>query len=230
MIDVSSDENQVRLVESFQELISTPYKGRTNAFCWKRNLVGDFSEIVNKLEQPENIVEIDPDKLRDLQLSQQGQLARAILFEDLQLLKALGAAPVLNLIKFYERDTSYFPTDVYSWHVDRAPIPTSTFLCTYHGASSAILPNSRAEQKIRIPEIRAELEKTFEGPAEEFEDFLKDEFYDLHYQQKSGSKSIHLGNGNLWKLACDYPQSEVPPCIHRAPLENDGHTRLLLIC
>ena len=65
MIDVSSDENQVRLVESFQELISTPYKGRTNAFCWKRNLVGDFSEIVNKLDSKDLTIKSQVAKLAD---------------------------------------------------------------------------------------------------------------------------------------------------------------------
>ena len=77
------------------------------------------------------------------------------------LFKAFGASPILNVIKNYERDDSYpfFPTDVYSFHVDRSPIPIDTFLCTYHGTSSEVIPNTQAKQKILIPEIRDELKK-----------------------------------------------------------------------
>lgn len=230
MINPNPRENQIAWVESFEKLISTPFIGTTNALCWKRNLIGDFSEIVEKVELTETIAELNPDELRELHLTEQGQLARKILLEDLQLLKAHGAAPVLNLIRCYERDESFFPTDVYSWHVDRSPIPTSTFLCTYHGASSDILPNSQAEQKILIPEIRAELKQLFDGPDDEFESFLSDYFFDLHYQAKSGSQGINLRTGHLWRLAVDHPQSDVLPCIHRAPEEKDDQTRLLLIC
>jgi len=43
---------------------------------------------------------------------------------------------------------------VYSYHVDRSPIATDTFLCTYHGAASDLIANEQALQKILIPEIR----------------------------------------------------------------------------
>lgn len=67
--------------------------------------------------------------LYELELSEQGQLAREILLSDLNILKAHGSSPVLNLIKYYDRDNehSFFPTDVYSFHVDRSPVPTDTF-------------------------------------------------------------------------------------------------------
>jgi hypothetical protein len=38
-----------------------------------------------------------------------------------------------------------------------ALLGTDTFLCTYHGTSSDILPNDQATQKILIPEIRKSL-------------------------------------------------------------------------
>jgi hypothetical protein len=64
--------------------------------------------------------------------------------------------PALNLLKCYERDDEldFISTDVYSFHIDRSPIETDTFLCTYHGAASDIVPNDQVEQKILIPEIR----------------------------------------------------------------------------
>ena len=80
-----------------------------------------------------------------------------ILLNDFKLLKEHGASPTLNVIKYYERDDSFFPTDVYSYHVDRSPIATDTFLCTYHGESSDIIPNSQGVQKVLVPEIREEL-------------------------------------------------------------------------
>jgi hypothetical protein len=134
------------------------------------------------------------------------------------------------VIKYYERDEadSFFPTDVYSFHVDRSPIPSATFLCTYYGEPSEILPNAQAIQKIHVPEIREELKKQFDGPEADFETYLSENFYDLHYQSKSDSLPISLGIGHLWRLAIDHPESKVPPCVHRAPKEKTS--RLLLIC
>ena len=200
--------------------------------CWTRQLIGDFSEIVKKIELNENIATLDTNELRELKLSEQGQLAREILLNDLKLLKAHGASPILNLIKCYDRDDSYpfFPTDVYSFHVDRSPIPVDTFLCTYYGESSEILPNSQANQKVLIPEIREELKKLYGEGEEGFESFLSEYFFDLHYQAKPLAQPINLGIGHLWRLAIDHPESQVPPCVHRAPKEKTGQNRLMIIC
>lgn len=224
--------NQIKFVNNFQDLIASPFHGETNAICWSRKLAGDFSEIVNKIELNENIAVLSQNNLIELQLSEPGQLAREILLNDMNLLKAHGASPVLNVIKYYERDEAYsfFPTDVYSFHVDRSPIPTDTFLCTYYGESSEIVPNPEAEQKVLVPNIRNELKKLHQGTDKEFEIFLSEHFFDLHYQAKPGSNLINLGQGNLWRLAVDYPGSPVLPCIHRAPKEKPGEKRLLLIC
>lgn len=124
----------------------------------------------------------------------------------------------------------FFSTDVYSFHVDHAPVSTDTFLCTYYGETSEILPNEQAEQKILIPEIRNELKKLYNGPDEGFLPFLHDHFFDLHYHAKDGATPIRLGQGHMWRLAVDHPESKVLPCIHRAPKEKPGQHRLLLIC
>lgn len=230
MIDLFQNEHQICAVANFNDLISTPFQGEINAICWKRELVGDFSEIVEKLASIENITVVDEDELFELQLTGQGQIAREILLNDLKLLKAEGAAPILNIIKCYDRDDSFFSTDVYSYHVDGAPIPTSTFLCTYFGEPSEILANSQAIQKVLVPEIRAELEKIYTGDAQDFEAFLSENFFDLHYLAKPNAQPINLGLGHLWKLAVLHPESKVPPCVHRAPFEKNGQKRLLLIC
>ena len=232
MINLSHAEHQFPCVTNFQDLVSTPFHGAVNAICWKRELVGDFAEIVNKVSLTENIEVLDLETLRAFKLSEQGQLAREMLLNDLELLKARGASPTLNLIRCYERDDAYpfFPTDVYSFHVDRSPVPTDTFLCTYYGEPSEILPNAQAEQKILVPEIRDELKKIYRGPAEDFESFLSDHFFDLHYLAKPGARPVSLGSGQLWRLAVDHPGSEVLPCVHRAPKEKPGQLRLLMIC
>ncbi|MCJ8161239.1 DUF1826 domain-containing protein [Acinetobacter zhairhuonensis] len=227
-----SDNKQVKVVSTFSELVNSPFQGTMNAICWSRNLVGDFQEIVAKLELKENMTEISVDDLLALQLSEKGNLARDILLSDIQLLTDFGASPSLNLLKCYERDDEldFISTDVYSYHVDRSPIATDTFLCTYHGAASDILPNDQVEQKISIPEIREKLKELHEGSEAEFEAFLEEYFFDLHYQPKPNAIPINLGIGHLWRLAVDHPTQQVLPCVHRAPIEKDGVYRLLLIC
>jgi hypothetical protein len=229
---LSHEGSQVHYVSTFGELVKTPFTGEFNAMCWTRDLAGDFAEIVRVVESDENITELGEEALRELTLSEQGQLARHIILSDLSLLKAKGASPVLNVIKYYDRDEtfSFFPTDVYSFHVDRSPVATDTFLCTYYGEPSEIVPNAQAIQKIAVPGIRNELRKIYDGTEEGFEGFLSEHFFDLHYQALPDAVPINLGLGNLWKLAVDHPDSEVLPCIHRAPKETSGQSRLLLIC
>ena len=227
-----SDNNQVRVVTTFSELVNTTFQGEINAICWNRDLLGDFKEIVSKLELKENITEVSTEDLLALQLSEKGILARDIILSDIQLLTDFGASPSLNLLKNYERDQDldFISTDVYSYHVDRSPIETDTFLCTYHGAASDIISNDQVEQKILIPEIREKLKALHDGPEAEFETFLQEYFFDLHYQPKPNSEPVNLGSGHLWRLAVDHPTQQVLPCVHRAPVEKDGEYRLLLIC
>lgn len=227
-----SDHHQVKMVSSFSELVNTHFQGAMNAICWHRNLVGDFKEIVTKLQLKDDITEVSGEDLLALELSEEGSMARKIILNDLQLLTDFGASPVLNLLKCYERDEElgFISTDVYSYHVDRSPVGTDTFLCTYYGTASDIIPNDQVEQKILIPEIREQLKKLHDGPEDEFEDFLKEYFFDLHYQPKPNAEPVNLGVGHLWRIAVDHPDQEALPCVHRAPVENDGEYRLLLIC
>jgi hypothetical protein len=219
-------------VSSFSELINTNFHGVVNAICWRRNLDGDFKEIVSKIQLKEDITEVSVEDLLALHLSEKGSVARGIIIKDLQLLSDFGASPSLNLLKNYQRDIDFdfISTDVYSYHVDRSPVATDTFLCTYYGAASDILPNEQSIQKILIPEIRKKLKELHGGEDDEFEVFLKENYFDLHYLPKLDAQAINLGSGNLWKLAVDHPGQIVLPCVHRAPEENDGEYRLILIC
>ena len=232
MLDLSSIDPQILKVENFEELVSTPFLGEINAICWNRKLEGNFEEIVSKVELIEGMMSLSLEELGALQLSKQGQLARDMIVEDFRLLESNGAAPMLNLINQYERDDSFFvfPTDVYSFHVDRSPVPFDTFLCTYYGESSEILPNDQAIQKVLIPELLTELRELYGEDDGGFESFLIEHFFDLHYQAKPKAKPISLGLGHMWRLAIDHPESQVPPCIHRAPKEKVGQPRLMMIC
>ncbi|MES2620486.1 MAG: hypothetical protein V4615_06510 [Bacteroidota bacterium] len=232
MIDLSPAGNQIQFVTNFRDLVSTPFKGEVNAICWTRKLAGDFCEIVEKIKLKGNIAAVEQEELLELELSEQGQLARETLLSDWEVLKGHGASPILNVISYYDRDDTYpfFPTDVYSFHVDRSPVPTDTFLCTYYGEPSEILPNSQGKKKVLIPKIREELKKLYGGAEEGFEAFLSEHFFDLHYLANSDARPISLGLGHLWRLAVDHPQSEVLPCLHRAPKEKSGLKRLLMIC
>jgi len=232
MNNLFSCNTQIQVVSNFQDFISIPFHGEVNAICWARELEGDFAELVQKCRLDENMISLEKEDLQEFNLSDQGELARKVLIHDLQLLTEHELSPTLNIIKHYERDDSfpYFPTDVYSWHVDRSPVPGSTILCTYYGAASDIIPNAQVEQKILVPEIRTELRKLYQEEEEGFEAFLVENFFDLHYQAKPAAKATNLGIGHMWRLAIDHPNAEVLPCIHRAPIEKDGEPRLMMIC
>lgn len=227
-----SDSDQIEVVSTFPELIYANFQGDLNAICWYRNLVGDFNEIVSKLQLKENLTEVSIEDLHALQLSEEGSMAREIILNDLLLLTDFGASPSLNLIKNYQRDEEldFISTDVYSYHIDRSPIGSDTFLCTYYGAASEILANNQVEQKILVPEIRQKLKVLHDGPEADFESFLTEHYFDLHYQPKPDAVPVNLGLGHLWRLAVDHPEKQAFPCVHRAPAEKNGEYRLLLIC
>lgn len=232
MNHILSDNEQIEIVQSFSELLNSNFHDKVNAICFERNLDGDFAEIVSKLVLKDNITEISIDDLNALQLSENGEKAREIILNDFEHLSNFGALPSLNLLKNYERDHEFdfISTDVYSYHVDRSPVPSSTFLCTYYGAPSDILANDQAIQKILVPEIREKLRELFDGNDSDFETFLIENYFDLHYQAKTNAQPTNLGLGHLWRLEVDYPNQKTLPCVHRAPVENDGELRLLLIC
>lgn len=224
--------NQLIHVNNFLDFITASFDGDKNAIGWQRLLNGDFSEIVEQVHLEENMITLDAADLMKLELSEAGCLARDILLNDLRLFQEIGASPTLNVIKNYEEDDAFpfFPTDVYSFHIDRSDLPVDTILCTYYGDSSEIVPNAEAIQKIQIPEIRQKLQTLHDGPESEFDTFLEEHFFDLHYRVNPDTKPIQLGIGNLWRLAIDHPTQVVAPCIHRAPKEQRGKRRLLLIC
>lgn len=228
---ISQYSSQVLVVGDFQTMMETEFQGCQNAICLERDVEGDFEEIVRKLTLVEPITEISEDDLLKLKLSDQGQIARNQILQDLHLLSESGNQPMLNLLSHYERDDSldFISTDVYSYHVDRSPVGTDTILCTYYGAASAILPNDQANQKILIPEVRDQLRIIYDGPDEGFEIFLEENYFNLHYAALPDAQPIYMKNGQLWRIAVDSPDLPVPPCVHRAPEEKD-QLRLLLIC
>lgn len=231
MQNIYSKYPHIKTVSSFDELVGFSFHDTFNALCFERNLDGDFEEIISKLELKDNITEVSLDDLLLLQLSNEGSKARDIMLNDYKLLSDFGASPSINLLKFYEKDDEldFISTDVYSFHVDHSPIETSTFLCTYFGESSDILPNDQALKKIDIPEIKEKLKNIYKLDDKNFDDFVKENFFDLHYQSKPNSEPINLGIGHIWRLSCESPNQKVLPCIHRAPNEKN-RLRLLLIC
>lgn len=224
---------RVRVVESFEELIATRFEGDVNALCWRRQLAGDFKEIVNCLEADAGITTVTDEALRALNLTAAGATARAVLLADQALLRAHDLAPTLDCIVGYPRDDGAGPviTDVHSFHIDSAPVPADTFLCTYLGAPSEGLPNEMAIRRVDIAETRAILLQAHDGADDaEFAAYLTAHCFDLHYAQLADARPYCFGLGNLWRLAIAYPGNPVLPCIHRAPLTPPGApARLLLI-
>lgn len=230
----SSFLRRVRRVSSFVELAATAFQGEVNALCWERTLPGDFAEVVAALGPGEGIVTLDAPRLRALSLSPAGRLAVEVMLADLDRLRDRQLDPALNCIHGYPRDEAPGPvrTDVFSFHADRAPVPADTWLCTYHGAPSEGLPNEDACRCIDVPAIRAELLRRLGGTGDDeaFRDHLAENCYDLHYMPAAGARPFSFGVGHLWRIALEYPDAPVPPCIHRAPDTGPGDPpRLLLI-
>jgi hypothetical protein len=224
--------DRVRDVFSFDELLNTKFSGSVNALRWKRQLEGDFEEVVRKLSKGSGIVVLEAEAVEKLPLSKNGRKAANALLADQSLLRDHGLDPVLNCIFDSVRSphSGVVPTDVMSFHVDSAPIEVDTWLSTYLGACSEGLLNEEAIRKVDIPEIRSTLLSEYGGSDDEgFLEYLSDQSYNLHYQPKKGAKPYAFGTFTLWKIATLWPQNPVSPCIHRAPENYPDAPRLLLI-
>jgi hypothetical protein len=227
------DYPRIRRVASFHELITTPFADGVNALCWPRTLAGDFAEVVELLAAGQGITTLDDERLQALPVSAAGRVAIETLLADQRLLREHDLDPVLNCINGYPRDEEPGPvaTDVLSFHVDSATVQADTWLCTYHGAVSEGLRNDQAQRRVDISETRAELLKLYGGEDDaDFQEYLNENCYDLHYAALPQAQPFTFGLGNLWRIATEYPGSPVPPCIHRAPETQPGDpVRLLLI-
>lgn len=244
---------RIRVVGSFEELVTARFgadegegggarmdagegKGKgggVNALCWRRELAGDFGEIVAKLGVGTGITSIDADRLRGLELSEAGRVAREVVLADLERLRAHELLPSLDCVNGYENELEpeLLRTDVQSWHADSATVPADTYLCTYFGAASEGLANEEARRRVDVPELRAELLRRHGGEDDAgFREHLNDHYLDLHYVPLPEARPFPFGVGHLWRIAIEYPGCPVPPCIHRAPATVPGQPpRLLLI-
>lgn len=223
---------RIRRVHSFEELVSARFEDGVNALCWERTLMGDFAEVAQALAGRSGVSALDDADLRELRLSVAGERAVDEMLRDVESLRELELAPELNHVTEYPRDdaSAVVATDVYSFHVDRAPFEVDTWLCTYYGAASEGLRNEDARARVDDDVTRAALLHEFggpEGPA--FYEFLRENSYDLHYQMHPGAAPWSFGVGHLWRVATAWPGSPVPPCVHRAPADRSGPGRLLLI-
>jgi hypothetical protein len=221
---------RTKQVASFEELVGTRFADGVNALCWPRPLAGDFAEIVRALGPGEGLVKLDERRLLRLKLSPAGEVARAMLIEDLRLLRDRALQPELNCIHGYPRDEDAVPTHVFSFHADSAPVAADTYLCTYHGSPSEGLRNEEAVRRTDDPAARAVLRQQFgAGDDAAFAEWLHENCHDLHYAPLPGAQPYSFGHGHLWRIALEYPGNPVPPCVHRAPATIPGEPRLLLI-
>lgn len=227
--------NRIKIVHSFDELVTTPFGSSVNALCWQRVLVGDFDEVAAQLRSEKDVISLDEEMLIDMRpkLSAMGQLAVDVMIADHHLLQARGLQPSTECVPRYERDEddAIIPTDVYSFHADRATIAADTYLCSYNEAASEGLRNDEAQKHIDIPTKRDALLRVFEQHGSgDFDAYLRENCYDLHYAALENATPFSFGIGNMWRIAIEYPDCPVPPCLHRAPQTIIGRPpRLLLI-
>jgi hypothetical protein len=222
----------IKVVQSFDELITTSFADGVNALCWPRSLPPGFGEVAEALSVGPGITTLTEFQLRDLPVSAAGKAAIEFMLEDQRLLQAHGLEPVLDCVNGYVQPEEPCPvrTDVCSFHADSATDEADTYLCTYHGAASEGLRNDEARRRVDNPQTRAKLLELFGGEeGEDFLEYLTENFFDLHYDALPGARPFSFGQGNLWRVAIEYPGCPVPPCIHRAPDPVPGQRRLLLI-
>lgn len=226
------DHPRIRLVGSFEELIGARFADGVNAFCWPRVLPGDFEEVVRNLDVGKGITHLAAEQLRSLPLGEGGLRAVKTMLEDFERLVEHGLQPTLDCIDGYlqPEEPELLRTDVCSFHADSATCETDTILCTYFGSSSEGLRNEDVIRHVDVPETRAGLLKAYGGEDDaDFEEWLNDHYFDLHYAPLPGAVPFAFGIGNLWRVATLWPGAAVPPCVHRAPDPLPGQKRLLLI-
>lgn len=202
---------RIKVVNSFDELVSAPFCDGVNAICWERTLQGDFDEVVERLAVGKGITTIEESCLLSLHLSEAGCIARDIIHADLEMLRARELLPVLDCVNGYlheddaEEKAKPVPTHVQSFHADSSTVEVDTYLCTYHGSSSEGLLNEEARRFVEIPETRMELLALYGGEdAEGFLEYLKENFFDLHFVALPHARPYQFGVGNLWRIAIEY--------------------------
>jgi hypothetical protein len=219
------------VVQSFDELVAGAFEG-VNAYCWPRLLHGDFAGLARLLAPSTGMVEVNERMMRRVA---HGALAMAVdvIVDDLRRLTALGRDPTLNCIVNYPRDTRglAIATDVFSFHADRSPVETDTWLCTYAGAATEGLDPSDAWRLVDDRDTRQRMLQAYGGKDDDgFRAYLREGSFDLHHAPKAHAAAFSFGVGALWRIAVDWPGARVRPCLHRAPPDVAGEPRLLLIC
>ena len=161
------------------------------------------------------ITRIDEWALEALPVSAAGALAVSTLLADLRRLREAGHAPELNCVEQYLRDhDEVLPTNVRSFHVDSATVPTDTFLCCYSGAPSEVLRGAEAERSVDVPHVRAALLARRGGEDDEgFAAYLHEHHFDLHYRPLAHAHPFSMGIGHLWRVAVEVP-GESGPRVH----------------
>lgn len=219
-----------RTVASFEDLLG-PFGTGVSALCWERRLEADFDTLAAALapraEAEGGLCVVDEAVLR--RTPGVDPRAISVLLEDARRLEVLGREPQLNVLTRYPRDERGLPVsvDVHSFHADRAPVEADTFLCTYSGAPSEGLDSHDAERLVDDAGVREALRHAWGGEGD-FESFLVEECFDLHFRPRPSATPWSFGVGPLWRLTVAWPGATEPPCIHRAPVA-DGRPRLLLI-
>ena len=68
-----SGYTRVKIVKTFNELVTTRFGDGINALCWQRTLSGDFDEVVSQLAASDDVASLDDVSLRRLPLSAAGE-------------------------------------------------------------------------------------------------------------------------------------------------------------
>jgi hypothetical protein len=234
-----ADATWLATVTTAEAFFATPFAGDRQTVRWTRLLPGDFAEVArlaDTIDRGAERVPLDDDTLATLRRHAHPDGCAAIdaLLLDLELLRQHGHEPDLEWLRRYRRDDDPdLPTDVHSFHVDRADVPTETVLCTYYGPASEVLPRRDARRRVDEAALRARLRARFaaEQSADDgehaFVAWLAERSYDLHFAARDGAAPLAFDTFDLCRLAVQHPGSAVAACVHRAPAA--AGARLLLI-
>ncbi len=205
---IPNDYERIQVVDDLTALFNASF-GPANVILCPRKLTGDFNALACSLLDPKKNFSPDMVELKERLEQFAGgtdevaQAAQTVL-SDMKLMEQAGATPDLRVLGFknksYNDGHYFFHHDEYGTDVTKTR--RGVLMCCYNGPMT---------EGIRNEDVNFKIHKMF-------------------YIEKEGAKILRFAPGDFWRHASSVVdgQPDVPPYIHRAPVEGQDGPRLFL--